>query len=115
MNDNRKQIDEYMRSQLAVKSEKLIKRVIVEALDDPKKQKIITIKIPELAALLNVPENEVFREVDKITDDLFRHPIEIKGKVGGKEAWVKFPILTKCKIDFEVGIEISLNEIFISL
>lgn len=77
--------------------------------DEELKPYIITIN--ELSELLNVPANNIYRDIKDITDDIIKNPVYVREMEGGKTTgFIKIPWVTRCEYKMDVGVAIKLNE-----
>lgn len=95
---------------LRLNSAKLIRSAIMQVVRDDAELKPYTITISELADLLQVPKNNIYRDIDDITDDIINNPVFIKEEYDKKIRWVKIPWVTRCEYNSDVGVLIKLND-----
>lgn len=95
---------------LNLNSAKLIRAAIMQIEAEDTELKPYIMSIPELSELLGVPRSNLYRDVNKITDNIISNPIFIKNKSGKKIAWVKIPWVQRCEYVSDVGIAIKLND-----
>lgn len=95
---------------LKLNSAKLIRAAIMQVVRDDEELKTYVITIAELAKLLKVPKNNIYRDIDSISDDIMNNPVYIKDKLGKKVRWIKIPWVTKCEYNSDIGVALKLNE-----
>lgn len=95
---------------LDLNSAKLIRAAIMQIKPNDKELKPYVLTIKEFANLIGVSTDNVYRDVDKITDDIVKHPVDIRIKTDkGKTAFIKIPWVQQCEYVPDVGIAIELN------
>lgn len=95
---------------LNLNSAKLIRSAIMQVVRDDEELKPYIITITELAKLLNVSKNNIYRDIDSITEDIINNPVYIKEEVGKKVRWIKIPWVTRCEYNSDVGVLLKLND-----
>lgn len=79
---------------LPLNESKLLRIMISQIVVTDKELKSYTTTIPELAEILKIPPNNLYRDIDKITETLMRQIIKVDR---GKNSWDKFQIFSECK------------------
>lgn len=95
---------------LSINAAKLLRSAIMQIKPNDTELKPYVLSITELAKLLNVPRQDVHRDIDAITDEIVKNPLYIKEEKGDRVRWVKMPWVSICKYDSEKGVLIQLNE-----
>lgn len=96
---------------LKLNSAKLVRAAIMqlEKGDSGFKPYIITVK--EISRMLNISASNTYRDIDSITDDIIKNPVEIKQSLpNGKEKWIKVPWVSRCEYNSDIGLLIRLND-----
>ncbi len=95
---------------LSINAAKILRCAIMQIKPDDKELKPYIVTISELAKLLNIPRQDVHRDIDNLTDEIIRSPLYLKQDKDGVTKWVKIPWISICKYDSEQGVLIQLNE-----
>ena len=96
---------------LKLNSTKLIRSAIMQVVRDDEELKPYIVSIKELADLFGVPANNIYRDIDDITDDIIRNPVYIREEKDGKTTgFAKIPWISRCEYREGVGLAIKLNE-----
>jgi len=95
---------------LSINAAKLLRSAIMQIKPDDEELKPYIVTIPELAKLLNIPRQDVHRDIDNLTDEIIKNPLYLKQDKDGVTKWVKIPWVSICKYDSEQGVLIQLNE-----
>lgn len=95
---------------LKLNSMKILRAAIMQVDQDDSELKPYIIKISEIAQMLGVSRERVYQDIYEITEDITRHPIELKKIEGNKERWVIIPWVKKCVYSSDVGLLIKLND-----
>lgn len=83
---------------LSLNESKLLRLMISQIVVNDKELRMYTIKIPELADILNISTQNLYRDIDKMTSSLMQQIIKINTKNSrGKVSWIKFQIFNTCK------------------
>lgn len=99
------------RQALKLNSAKLIRSAIMQVVRDDEELKPYIITIKDLAELLGVPANNIYRDVESITDDIISNPVYVREEKHGKTVrFIKIPWVTRCEYKSDVGIALNLNE-----
>lgn len=92
---------------LTLNAAKILRTVIMQIKPEDSEFKSYCITIPELSKLLNVSKNNLYRDIDKITDDITTNPLKIKDQKN--DQFVKFPWVNVCAYDKSVGLVVQIN------
>lgn len=96
---------------LKLNSAKLIRSAIMQLAREDRNFQPYVITIQEIADLLNISASNVYRDIEGITDDIIKNPVEIKQNDGPKkEKWIKVPWVKRCEYNSDVGLLILLND-----
>lgn len=98
------------RQALSLNSAKLIRAAIMQIQYDDKELFPYIITIPELADLLKISRSNIYRDIEKITDDIIKNPVFIRENSSEKTRWVKIPWVTRCEYHSDVGVALKLND-----
>lgn len=98
------------RQALSLNSAKLIRAAIMQIQYDDKELYPYIISIPELAKLLKISRSNIYRDIEKITDDIIQNPVFIKEETPGKIRWLKIPWVTRCEYHSDIGVAVKLND-----
>lgn len=98
------------RQSLQINSAKLVRASIMqlERGDTGFKPYIITVQ--KIAEMLNISKSNVYRDIEKIVDDIIKNPVEVKQIDGKKDKWIKYPWVSRCEYNSDVGLLIRLND-----
>lgn len=95
---------------LKLNSAKLIRAAIMQIVKGDEDLNLYTITIKELASLLNVPESNIYRDIEDITNDIICNPVYVREEHGKKIRWIKIPWVTRCEYNSDVGVALKLND-----
>lgn len=99
---------------LKINSAKLIRAAIMQVVRDDTELKPYVVTITELAELLQVPRNNLYRDIDEIANDILSNPVYVReesyGPGGKKVRWIRIPWVTRCEYRSDVGVAIKLND-----
>ena len=98
------------RQALSLNSAKLIRAAIMQIQYDDKELHPYVISIPDLAKLLNISRSNIYRDIEKITDDILRNPVYIRQESSGKVRWIKIPWVKRCEYHSDIGVALKLND-----
>lgn len=99
------------RQALKLNSAKLIRSAIMQVVRGDEELKPYIITVNELSELLNVPANNIYRDIEEMTDDIISNPVYVREVDGGKTTgFIKIPWVTRCEYKADVGVAIKLNE-----
>lgn len=102
----------FAKQSLKLNSLKLVRAVIMQIEEKDNELKPYVVSIKKLAELLHVSPSNLYRDIDKITNDIMNNPVFIKkeDENENKVRWVKIPWITRCDYDSEIGVSIKLND-----
>lgn len=96
---------------LKLNSAKLVRAAIMQLEKGDAGFKPYIITVQEIAKMLNISASNTYRDIDSITDDIIKNPVEIKqSSPNGKEKWIKIPWVSRCEYNSDVGLLIRLND-----
>ena len=97
----------FAKQDLKINSLKVIRMLIMQITptDDDFKTYIIPIKT--LSSMLEISASNLYRDIDKITDDILQHPVEIKDD--NTEEFIKIPWVSACSYKTGIGLLIKIN------
>ena len=95
---------------LSINAAKIIRAAIMQVVFEDEALKPYKISISDLAMLLGIHKNELYRDINDITDNIIENPVYIKVISGKKEGWVKIPWVSQCEYNSDAGVAIQLNE-----
>lgn len=96
------------RQQMSLQEAKLIRILITQIVKEDLNLKDYKIKITELAKFLGVPQNNLYRDIRKITTELSSRSVKI-GTNNPKQPWEVFPWLEYANYDGQGTLTISLS------
>lgn len=95
---------------LKLNSAKLVRAAIMQLEKGDSGFKPYIITVQEIAKMLNISASNTYRDIDSITDDIIKNPVEIKQNFpNGKEKWIKIPWVSRCEYNSDIGLLIRLN------
>ena len=96
---------------LKLNSAKLVRAAIMQLEKGDSGFKPYIITIQEIAKILNISASNTYRDIDNITDDIIKNPVELKQNFpNGKEKWIKIPWVSRCEYNSDIGLLIRLND-----
>ena len=96
---------------LKLNSAKLVRAAIMQLEKGDSGFKPYIITMQEIAKMLNISASNTYRDIDSITDDIIKNPVEIKQNFpNGKEKWIKIPWVSRCEYNSDIGLLIRLND-----
>lgn len=95
------------KQRLSLNAAKLIRAAVMQIKPGDESLPPYLITIPQLAELLGVGAENLYREADNLTDEIIRNPIRIYSDEGDR--WVKFPWVSRCEYVTGTGLLIQLN------
>lgn len=98
------------RQALRLNSAKLIRAAVMQIKPDDRDIKPYLITIKQMSELLDIPVDNLYRDIDGITNDIIANPVFIKSVEGKRTKWVKIPWVEFCQYDSDVGISMQLNQ-----
>lgn len=98
------------RQALKLNSAKLIRSAIMQVVRDDEELKPYTITVRELAGLFGVPANNIYRDIEDITNDIISNPVYIRETSSGRTVrFAKIPWVTRCEYKADTGVFLKLN------
>lgn len=92
---------------LKLNSAKIMRALIMQIKPDDDELKSYVISIPELARMLDVGAENLYRNIDSITDDILTNHVAIKDQQQGK--FIKIQWVTACAYEKGVGLAVKMN------
>lgn len=92
---------------LKLNSAKIMRALIMQIKPDDDELKSYVISIPELARLLDIGSENLYRNIDSITDDILTNHVAIKDQQQGK--FIKIQWVTACAYEKGVGLAVKMN------
>ena len=92
---------------LKLNSAKIIRALIMQIKPNDDELKPYVIQIPELSKLLDVGSENLYRDMDVITDDITRNHVSIKDQQ--QQKFVKIPWTSKCQFSKGIGLQVIMN------
>lgn len=96
------------KQKLRLASTKIIRAVIMQIKPEDEKLHPYKITIRQLAGLLNIPANNLYRDMQDIVKDIGSNPIFIRDDDKGK--WKMIQWVSSCEYDKDGGLIIKLND-----
>lgn len=93
---------------LSLNAAKLIRVTIMQVMPGEDELKAFKLSIAELSSLLGISPNNLYRDIDDITNNIMKNPVFIKNENKG---WTKIPWVSFVEYDPDAGITIRLNEL----
>ena len=98
------------KQKLKSRSKKLINAAIMQIRPSDKTLNTYVISIQDFANMIGVSSNNLYRDIESITDDIIKNPVYIRTVYdGGKEGFVKIPWVEYCQYIPDIGIVIQLS------
>jgi plasmid replication initiation protein len=95
---------------LKLNSAKIIRSCIMQSVSEDTELKPYIITIPELANLLDIPQNNLYRDIIEITNDIMKNPVFVKDIQKDKIRWIAIPWVSFIEYNSSIGVCIQLNE-----
>ncbi len=96
---------------LKLNSSKLIRSAIMQVVRSDEELKPYIISIHDLADLLQVSPENIYRDIEDITEDIIRNPVYVREVSKGKTVrFIKIPWVSRCEYKAGYGVAIKLNE-----
>lgn len=95
---------------LSINAAKLLRSAIMQVKPGDEELKPYILSISELAQLLNLPRQDIHRDIEKITAEITSNPLCIRAEKKGKIRWARFVWVKTCEYDSDEGIYITLND-----
>lgn len=97
------------RQALGLNSAKLIRAAVMQIKPEDNEIKPYVVTIKQLSELLEVSPQNLYRDIDEITNDIIANPVFIKAEDGKRVKWVKIPWVEFCQYESDVGVSLQLN------
>ena len=97
------------RQALGLNSAKLIRAAVMQIKPEDNDIKPYVVTIKQLSELLEVSSQNLYRDIDEITNDIIANPVFIKAEDGKRVRWVKIPWVEFCQYESDVGVSLQLN------
>jgi plasmid replication initiation protein len=95
---------------LKTNSAKIIRSAIMQIKFEDNEIKPYIITMNEMCKLLGVTENNIYRIVKEITNDIMKNPVYVLNIENKKEDWIAIPWVKLCGYKYNEGFVIQLNE-----
>lgn len=92
---------------LKLNSAKIMRALIMQIKPDDDELKSYVIGIPELSKMLDVGAENLYRNMDSITDDILTNHVAIKDQHQGK--FIKIQWVTACAYEKGIGLAVKMN------
>ena len=92
---------------LKLNSAKIMRALIMQIKPDDDELKSYIIGIPELSKMLDIGAENLYRNIDSITDDILRNHVAIKDQRQGK--FIKIQWVTACAYQKGIGLAVKMN------
>lgn len=92
---------------LKLNSAKIMRALIMQIKPDDDELKSYVIEIPELSKMLDVGAENLYRNMDSITDDILTNHVAIKDHCGGK--FIKIQWVSACVYEKGIGLAVKMN------
>ena len=95
---------------LSINSAKIIRSAIMQVVREDSELRTYKVTISELAELLNVSRNNLYRDIGKISDEILKSHVEIRlEQEGDAVRWKKINWVSFIEYQSDVGLAIKLN------
>lgn len=94
---------------LNLNSAKFIRSAIMQVVREDEELKPYVVTIRELAKLLEVSPENLYRDVEAMIKNIRENPVYIKRADGKRIRWIDYPWYSRCEYNSAVGISIQLN------
>lgn len=94
---------------LSINSAKLICSAIMQVVRDDIELKPYIITISELSNLLNISKSNLYRDIEKITDEILTSHVDVRMEYGEKLKWKKINWVSFIEYQSDAGVAIKLN------
>lgn len=92
---------------LKLNSAKIMRALIMQIKPEDDELKSYVIGIPELSKMLDIGAENLYRNIDSITDDILKNHVAIKDREQGK--FIKIQWVTACAYEKGVGLAVKMN------
>lgn len=94
---------------LSLNAAKLVRGAIMQIRPEDEEFAPYILKISELAEFLGISKSNLYRDIDKITDEISKNDVQFKVIKGNRERCRKIPWVSYCDYDTYKGVAIKLN------
>ena len=95
---------------LSINAAKVLRTAIMQIVRDDEELKPYIVKTSELADLLHITKDNIYRVMDNISDELMTSYAEARVECGSKKKYKKINWVSFCEYDSDVGFAIKLNQ-----
>lgn len=95
---------------LSINAAKVLRAAIMQIVKDDEELKPYVITTRELADLLHITTDNIYRVIDSISDELITSYAEARAEYGSKKKFKKISWVSFCEYDSDVGFAIKLNQ-----
>ena len=95
---------------LSINAAKVLRVAIMQIVKDDEELKPYVITTRELADLLHITTDNIYRVIDNISDELMTSRAEVRVECGSKKKYKKINWVSFCEYDSDVGFAIKLNQ-----
>ena len=95
---------------LSINAAKVLRTAIMQVVRDDEELKPYVITTGELADLLHITKDNIYRVMDDISDELMTSYAEARAEYGSKKKYKKISWVSFCEYDSDVGFAIKLNQ-----
>lgn len=94
---------------LSLNGAKILRTAIMQIQRDDEELKPYIIKTGELAELLHITKDNIYRVIDSVSDELIGSYVEARADYGAKKKFKKINWVSFCEYDADIGFAIKLN------
>ena len=94
---------------LSLNGAKILRTAIMQIQKDDEELKPYIISTGELAELLHIPKDNIYRVIDSVSDELMSSYAEARAEQGERKKFKKINWVSFCEYDSAVGFAIKLN------
>ena len=95
---------------LSINAAKVLRTAIMQVVRDDEELKPYVITTGELADLLHITKDNIYRVMDDISDELMTSYAKARAEYGSKKKYKKISWVSFCEYDSDVGFAIKLNQ-----
>ena len=95
---------------LSINSAKILRSAIMQIQKDDTELKPYVITTRELADLLHITTDNIYRVIDNVSDELITSYAEARAEYGERKKFKKISWVSFCEYDSEIGFAIKLNQ-----
>lgn len=97
------------RQSLSLNSAKILRTAIMQIQKEDAELQPYVISTGELAELLHITKDNIYRVIDTVTDELMTSYAEARAEYGAKKKFKKINWVSFCEYDSDIGFAIKLN------